>query len=427
MKHQISSAFFTANRQRLVSLLRSGSAVVLNSNDVLPTNADGTFPFKQHNDLFYLTGITQEETMLLLFPDHPDEAYREILFVEEPGELRAKWDGHRLSNEEAAVISGIQHIRYTHEFETTWKQCVYKADHVYLNAIEHPRAHVRINTRDDRFAVWCKTHWPLHRYERLAPLMMQLRMIKTETEIGLLRESAAITEKGFRRILTAMKPGLRQKQVEAELLHEYMWNGGDRADYKPIVASGSDTCILHYNSNHKTCLDGELVLIDAAASYCGYNSDLTRTIPVNGRYTTRQKQVYDAVLRVHQAMRKLMQPGALIKQLQQRCFDLLTNELLELGLFSITELKANGQRFYMDKYCFHNFSHFIGLDVHDSGDFDAPLQAGTVLTNEPGIYIAGEGTGVRIENNILITATGNEDLMATIPIEAGEIESLMNG
>jgi Xaa-Pro aminopeptidase len=230
---------------------------------------------------------------------------------------------------------------------------------------------------------------------------------------------------GFRRVLGTMRPGIAQKQIEAEMIHEYLVQGGDWADYTPIVASGTDTCVLHCNSNHKICRDGELALIDAASSWYGYNSDLTRTIPVNGRYTARQRQVYDSVLRVHEAMRKETRAGLLMHQLQQHCNDLLTEELLQLGLMSAADLKSKGQGYYMNKYCYHNFSHFIGLDVHDVGDFLVPLQAGMVLTNEPGIYIAEEGLGVRIENNLLIKDSGNEDLMQTIPITADEIEALM--
>jgi Xaa-Pro aminopeptidase len=426
MIHQIPTSFFEQNRKRLSALLQSGSLAVLNSNHVLPTNADGTFKFKQNNDLFYLTGITQEETLLLLFPDHPDVSCREVLFIEQPNELRTKWDGHRHSKEEATRISGIKDVKYTSEFEAFFKAAAFRAERIYLNAIEHARATVAIQTRDDQFATWCKEHYKLHTYERLAPLMMQLRMIKNELEIELLRKSASITEKGFRRLLAFTKPGVSEKQLEAEMIHEYLSNGGDWADYSPIVASGADTCILHYNSNHKICKDGDLVLVDAAASFAGYNSDLTRTFPVNGRYTQRQKQVYNAVLRVHKAMRSLMKPGAIMKELQQHCFDLLTEELLQLGLFNAAELTSNGQGFYMNKYCYHNFSHFIGLDVHDIGDFYVPFQAGMALTNEPGIYIAEEGLGVRIENNLVITNNGNEDLMQNIPFEADEIEEIMN-
>jgi Xaa-Pro aminopeptidase len=425
MTHQIPSSFFEQNRNRLSAMLKAGSLTVVNSNHVLPTNADGTFKFKQNNDLFYLTGMTQENTMLLFFPDHPDASSKEVLFIEEPNDLRTKWDGHRLSKEEAMQITGMQQVKYTHEFDAFFKVCMAYAEQIYLNAIEHTRANVHIKTRDDQFAEWCKEQYQLHRYERLAPLMMQLRMIKNETEIELLRKSAAITEKGFRRLLKFTKAGVSEKQMEAEMIHEYLWNDGDWADYSPIVASGADTCILHYTSNHKICKDGDLVLIDAASSYAGYNSDLTRVIPVNGRYTQRQKQVYNAVLRVHKAMCNLMKPGAVMKQLQQHCFDLFTEELLQLGLFTSAELKSNGQAFYMNKYCYHNFSHFIGLDVHDVGDFYMPFKAGMALTNEPGIYIAAEGLGVRIENNLVITGSGNEDLMKNIPFEVEEIEELM--
>lgn len=425
MKHHIPSSFFTGNRKRLAELTPAGSVSILNSNDVLPTNADGTFRFRQNNDLYYLTGITQEGTVLLLFPSHPDPYYREIIFVEEPNEIRTKWDGSRLSKDEVSTISGITHVRYEQEFEKVFNNCVYAADCIYLNAIEHTRASINIQTRDNRFTDWCKTHYPLHTYKRLAPLITQLRMIKQPVEINLLKQSATVTEKGFRRVLRFLKPGVTQKQVEAEMIHEYLFNGADWADYAPIVSSGSDTCILHCNNNEKICNDGELVLIDAAASCWSYNSDLTRTVPVNGKYTMREKQVYNAVLRVHKAMLKAMTGGKQMRDLQQYCFSLLTEELMMLGLFSEQDLKIKGQDFYMNQYCYHNFSHFIGLDVHDVGDFNLPLQAGMVLTNEPGIYIREEGIGVRIENNILITQNGNEDLMSTIPVEVEEIEELM--
>jgi Xaa-Pro aminopeptidase len=309
MKHHIPSSFFTENRKRLSALLTEGSVAILNSNDLLPTNADGTFRFKQNNDLYYLTGITQENTMLMLFPSHPDPYYREIIFVEEPNELRTKWDGRRLGKDEVSAVSGIPHVRYEHEFEKVFNSCVYAAAYIYLNATEHSRASLKIQTRDNRFAQWCKAHYTLHHYKRLAPLMMQLRTIKHPVEIGLLKEAAAITEKGFRRVLKFLRPGVTQKQVEAEMIHEYLFNGAEWADYTPIVSSGSDTCILHCSSNENICKDGELALIDAAASWRAYNSDLTRTIPVNGKYTVRQKEVYNAVLRVHKSMRQEMLAG----------------------------------------------------------------------------------------------------------------------
>ncbi len=426
MQSNLSNSFFANNRKRLVALLKHQSIAVFNSNDILPTNADGTFPFKQNNDLYYLTGIKQEETILLLFPDAIENSQKEILFILEPNALLVKWEGHKLSKEEASKISGISEVRYLNEFKNTFKQQVVQAQNIYINTNEHTRAKLSIQTREDRFLTWCKANYNLHHYERLAPLMKQLRVIKQEEEIAMLKQAAFITAKGFSRVLKFMKPGVHQKQVEAEMIHEYMQYLGTWADYQPIVASGTDTCILHYNSNHKVIHNNELVLIDAAAAFESYNADLTRTIPANGKYSARQKEVYKAVLHIHRQMKMLLKPHALMKDLQNHCNELLIEQLVALGVCSMNDIKLKGTTFYIQQYCGHNFSHFIGLDVHDSGDYNQKLTTGMVLTNEPGIYINEEQIGIRIENNILITETGIIDLMETIPIEATEIEELMN-
>ncbi|MES2654785.1 MAG: aminopeptidase P family protein [Bacteroidota bacterium] len=426
MESNLSNSFFTNNRKRLVALLKQQSIAVFNSNDILPTNADGTFPFKQNNDLYYLTGIKQEETILLLFPDAVENWQKEILFILEPNALHVKWEGHKLSKEEAAKISGISEVRYLREFKSIFKQLAVQAQTICINTNEHTRAKLSIQTRDDRFLTWCKTTYTLHNYERLAPLIQGLRVIKQDEEIVLLRQAAFITEKGFRRVLKFIKPGVHQKQVEAEMIHEYMQYLGTWADYQPIVASGADTCILHCNSNHKVVQNNELVLIDAAAAFAGYNADLTRAIPANGIYTTRQKEVYNAVLYIHKQMKMLLKSDALMKDLQNHCNELLIEQLVALGVCSMNDIKLKGSLFYIQQYCGHNFSHFIGLDVHDVGDYNQKLAAGMVLTNEPGIYINEEQIGIRIENNIVLTQKGIIDLMETVPIEAAAIEELMN-
>lgn len=426
MESKLSNSFFTNNRKRLAALLKQQSIAVFNSNDILPTNADGTFPFKQNNDLYYLTGIKQEETVLLLITDAIENSQKEILFILEPNDLLVKWEGHKLSKEEASKISGISEIRYLNEFKSTFRHLVVQAQNIYINTNEHCRAKLAIKTRDDRFLSWCKANYTLHNYERLAPFMQQLRVIKQEEEIALLKQASFITAKGFSRVLKFIKPGIHQKQIEAEMIHEYMQYLGTWADYQPIVASGTDTCILHYNSNHKVIQNNELVLIDAAAAFAGYNADLTRTIPANGRYSAREKQVYNAVLHIHMQMKMLLKPDALMKDLQNYCNELLIEQLLNLDVCSMNDIKLKGATSCIQQYCGHNFSHFIGLDVHDVGDYNQKLTAGMVLTNEPGIYIKEEQIGIRIENNILITETGIIDLMETVPIEVTDIEELMN-
>lgn len=418
----LTAAFFTGNRKRLQIGMKPNTLAILNSNDRLPTNADGTFPFKQNNDLYYLRGIKQEDTQLLIASGEPEKA---LLFIQRPNEHKKQWDGHQLRKEEASAISGIDTVYYNDEFESVLQSLLSTCDLVYLNAIEHPRANISIQTRDDRFRLWIQQQYPNHQYERLAPLMMELRLLKQPEEIAMMRYAAFVTGQGFRRVLGFVKPGVHQKQVEAEMIHEYLQYQTTWADYQPIVASGADTCILHYNSNHQWIQDGDLVLIDAAASFGGYQCDLTRTIPANGRYTARQKQLYKAVLRVHQQMKQYLKPGMLMQELQETCNNLLLEQFVGLNLCTMQDIQQHGKAYWLGKYAYHNFSHFLGLDVHDVGDFSKPLQAGMVFTNEPGIYIPEEGLGVRIENNLLLTETGVVDLTATIPIEAEEIEALM--
>ncbi len=427
MRYQkIKNTLFIQNRERLKKQLLPNSIAVFNSNDVLPTNADGTMPFKQNNDMFYLTGIEQEETILLLFPDSPDKNFKEVLFIRDVNEDLTTWEGRKLTPAEASDISGIKVIRFVSEFDKFFNYLVGDAENVYLNTNEHKRSTSEVETRDDRFIKKCKSKYPLHNYIRIAPIMYRLRAIKSDIEIKLLQKASELTEKGFRRVLKFVKPGVTEAEVEAEFIHEFIRNNGAPADYDPIIASGIDSCTLHYIKNNKVCKAGDVLLIDFAASYANYNADMTRTIPVNGKFTARQKKVYNAVLRVQRKTRKLMVKGKLPFTLFEETRHLIEKELVDLGLLTTKEIKnQDPEKPASFKYYPHNVSHFLGLDVHDVGYFNEPLKAGMVLTCEPGIYIREEGFGVRLENNILITNKGNIDLFENIPIEADEIEELM--
>lgn len=413
-------------RQRLVRQLLPGSVAILTSNDLLPTNADGTMRFFQNVNLYYLSGIDQEGTLLLLCPDHPDAAFREVLFIKRPDELFAKWHGHRLSKEQAADISGIATILYVDELTATLRKVIPLCEHIYLHTDEHTRSEKETQTREERLLEQIRELFPLHQYKRLYPLLARQRTVKTPAELELLKKACDITEAGFRRLLKFVRPGVSEKQVEAEMIHEYMQHNGNWADYQPIVASGANSCILHYITNNKVCGDGDILLIDAAAGWQYYNADLTRTIPVNGRFSPRQKQYYNAVLKVHRQVRESVHAGVIMKDLQAACNELLLEALISLGLCTQDDIRSKGKKYYLDKYCYHNFSHFIGLDVHDLAYFHEPIPAGAVITNEPGIYCQEEGIGVRIENDLAVIENGYIDLMASIPIEADEIETFMH-
>lgn len=428
MRYQkIENTLFIQNRERLKKQLLPNSIAVFNSNDVLPTNADGTLPFKQNNDLFYLTGIEQEETILLLFPDSPDKNFNEVLFIRDVNEDLTTWEGSKLTPGEAKDISGIKVIRFVSEFDKLFNYLMGDAVNVYLNTNEHKRSESEVETRDDRFIKKCRSKYPLHNYVRIAPVIYRLRAIKSDIEIKLLKKACELTEKGFRRVLKFVKPGVTEAEVEAEFIHEFIRNNGAPADYEPIIASGIDSCTLHYIKNNKVCKKGDVLLIDFAASYANYNADMTRTIPVNGKFSKRQKQVYDAVLRVQRKTRKLMVKGKLPLTLFEETRHLIEKELIDLKLLTAKDIKKQDpEKPASHKYYPHDVSHNLGLDVHDVGYFNEPLKPGMVLTCEPGIYIREEGFGIRLENNILITNKGNVDLFENIPIEADEIEELMN-
>lgn len=420
------AALFTLNRKRLTELLLPRPVAVLNANDIMPTNADGTMGHLQNADLFYLTGIHQEETMLLLAPHACDPNHREILFLREPNEHLTIWEGHKLTTDQATRISGIKNVKWLSEFPALFRQITCEADVIYLNSNEHQRASIEVETRDARFVRECQRMFPLHRYERLARVMHSLRVVKSEHEVAAIQAACELTGKSFRRVCRFVKPGVNEAEVEAEFAHEFIRHRGQFA-YQPIIASGANNNILHYTQNDQPCKKGELLLLDVAAGLGNYMSDLTRTIPVSGRFSRRQKQVYNAVLRVFRQMVKAIVPGKTTKDLRTECEELIARECVDLGLLKPARLKKSTPENPAAKPHFmHGVSHPIGLDVHDVTYNHLKIAPGWVLSCEPAIYIPAEGFGVRLENLILVTETGQRDLMADIPIEADEIEALMN-
>jgi Xaa-Pro aminopeptidase len=422
----ITSKLFVENRANLAKLMKPNSLAVVNANDILPTNADGTVPMRPSSDLFYLTGVEQEETILLLYPGAHEESMREILFLRETSPLLATWEGHKLTKEEARAGSGIQRVEWLTEFRPLFHRLMCECDHAYLNSNEHKRAFIEVVTREARFVADTQSRYPLHDYQRLAPLLHRLRAVKSEPELELIRQACAITKAGFLRVCGFVKPGVTETEVEAEFAHEFIRRGGNFA-YSPIIASGPNACVLHYIQNDQVCKKGDLLLLDVAASYANYNSDLTRTIPVSGRFSRRQRQVYDAVLRVLRATAKAATPGKLPRRWQKDAEASMQEELLTLGLLKPAEVrKQDPEKPALKKYFMHGVGHPLGLDVHDVGLTTEPIRAGWVLTVEPGIYLPDEGFAVRLENNIVVREGGNVDLMEDIPIEASEIEHLVN-
>lgn len=423
----IKKQLFIDNRAKFSKNLKSGSLALFFSNDILPTNADGSFGFVQNSDLFYLTGIDQEDTILLIFPDVKDGKHKEVLFIKETNETIAIWEGAKLTKQQATEVSGIDHVYWHHEFEKIYKTLVFQAEYIYLNSNEHTRRYIDMETAQSRFNKQIMAQYPLHKIERSAPIMHKIRAIKHPIEIELIQEACNITEKGFRRLLNFVKPGVMEYEIEAELIHEFVRNRSRGFAYGPIIASGFNACVLHYVDNNKPCQDGDVLLLDVAAEYANYASDLTRAIPVNGKYTKRQKEVYNAVLRVMKGAKAMLKVGNTFEKYNLAVGELMTEELLKLGLLKTEEVKNQNPAWpAYKKYFMHGTSHFMGLDVHDVGFFYEPMQAGMVFTCEPGIYIREENLGIRIENDILITETGQDDLMKNIPIEADEIEELMN-
>lgn len=423
---QINNALFIENRNKFKQLLKPGSVAIFVSNDIMPTNADGAMGFKQSSDLFYLSGVDQEDTILVIFPDVKDGKHKEVLFVKETNEHIAIWEGAKLNKAQATEVSGVEHVYWFHEFEKIVKPFMFQAEFLYLNQNEHTRQYIAAETAEMRFNKAIKNKFNLHKIERSAPLMQRIRSIKSVQEIDLIQQACDITEKGVRRLFDFIKPGVWEYEIEAELIHEFICNRSNGFSYSPIIASGFNACVLHYIENNQQCKDGDVILLDVGAEYANYASDLTRCFPVNGKFTKRQKEVYNAVLRVKNAATKLLLPGNTFEKYNKAVGEIMTEELLQLGLLKTEDVKNQDPNWpAFKKYFMHGTSHFLGLDVHDVGFFQEPMQAGMVFTVEPGIYIREENLGIRLEDNILVTSTGQLNLMANIPIEADEIESLM--
>jgi len=421
----IQKDLFVQNRRRLTALLKPKALAVVNNNDPLPTNADGTHLLHPNSDLFYLTGIEQEESMLLLFPEAHEPRMREILFIRESSPLLETWEGRKLTKEDAQKISGIERVEWLSSFPGIFHTLMCEAERVYLNANEHARADIVIQTREARFVRDTMSRYPLHEYHRLARLLHALRAVKSDAELALLHRAIAITQDGFERVARFVQPGVTETQVEAEFAHEFIRQGGGFA-YPPIIGSGVNACALHYVENASPCRNGELLLLDVASRYANYNADLTRTIPVNGRFSRRQRQVYNAVLRVFRAAAAMLRPGLLPSEWRKGVEAAMEKELVDLKLLKMSEIRKQGpEKTALRRYYMHGIGHPIGLDVHDVAVPNEPMQVGWVVTCEPGIYIREEKTGVRIENMIQITENGPLDLMPGIAIEADEIEALM--
>jgi Xaa-Pro aminopeptidase len=423
----IDNSLFIKNRQRFAAKLKPNSIAVLNSNDILPTSADGTRSFIQNTDIFYLSGIDQEESILLIFPDAGEGKHKEVLFVRETNAEIALWEGPKYSKEEAAAVSGINTVYWTRELEKIFRGLVFEAERIYLNSNEHLRANVTIETRDARFFKWCLQTYPLHKYERLAPIMHELRAVKSNIEVELIKQACKITEKTFRRLLDFVREGVWEFEIEAEIYHEFKLNRSRGPAYTPVIASGPNACILHYVHNNRQCRDGELILMDFGAEYANYASDLTRTVPVNGKFSRRQKEIYNAVLRVQKAAVQMLRPGNTLDEYNKEVGHIVEHELISLELLDAKEVKNQNQDKPLYKqYFMHNASHHLGLDVHDYGNKYRKFEEGMVFTCEPGIYIKEEAIGIRLENDILLTRDAPVDLMENIPIEVEEIEDLMN-
>lgn len=418
--------FFVRNRARLVEKLKANSVVVIHANDMMPTNADGTMMFRQNNDLFYLTGVDQEETILLLCPDAPNEADREILFVRETSELIAIWEGEKLTQEQATEVSGIKTIKWVDSFEGILEVLAPQMENLYLHTNEHPRANTIVETRNRRFIRSCQERYPLHNYERVAMPLHELRMTKDPEEIRFLQKAIDITESGFRRVLKFLKPGVGEWELEAEYLHEFVRQKSRGFAYSPIIGSGINACALHYLENDKICEDGQMVLMDVGAEYGNWNADMTRTVPVNGKFTPRQKDVYEAVLRVMWAANEILRPGLTPVEYQKQVMEIMEKELIGLGLVDAEEAKTQGpDKALVKKYFMHGTSHHLGLDVHDVSPPNQPFGVGMVFTIEPGIYIREENLGVRIENDVIIGEETNIDMFVNFPTTVAEIEAAM--
>lgn len=423
----INPNLFIENRKRLTGHLKPGSIAIINSNDEMPRNGDAAFPFRQNSDIFYLSGIDQEQSILVICPDATREQHREILFLRETNETIAIWEGHKYTKEEATKTSGIKTVYWLSQFDQVMHELMIRSEYIYLNLNENIRATVEVNYRDLRFVQRMKEKYPLHKFERLGPIFDALRSIKHSVEVDLMQNACDITEKAFRRVLSFVKPGVHEYEIEAEVTHEFLRNRATGHAYTPIIAAGYNSCVLHYIENSQKCKKGDILLLDFGAEYANYAADLSRTIPVSGKYSKRQKEVYEAVLRVMKFAKSMLVPGTVYLEYEKEVGKFMESELLGLKLIDKKDIKKQNPAWpAYKKYFMHGTSHFLGIDVHDVGNRDKAMVAGMVFTCEPGIYIPEENLGIRIENDILLTKSGNIDLMEKIPIEADEIESLMN-
>ncbi|UTW64287.1 aminopeptidase P N-terminal domain-containing protein [bacterium SCSIO 12741] len=424
----ISKNLFIKNRKKFVEQMEPRSLAVFNSNDIFAVSADSTLPFTQHRDIFHLSGVDQEESILVLFPDAHEEHYREVLFLKETSELIKIWEGEKLTKETAFETSGIKNVFWLQDFDRHFKAMMAQADSIYFNTNEHLRANTEMQTREDRFIEKCKAEYPAHQMRKSAPIMHQIRSVKEPEELELMQTACNLTHKGVERVLNFLKPGVWEYEIEAEILHEFVRNRSKGFAYTPIIASGFNACVLHYIENNQQCKDGDVILMDFGAEYANYASDLTRCFPVNGRFTQRQKDVYNAVLRVKKAAEQLLVPGTYLTDYHVEVGKLMESELLGLGLIDQTDIKNQDPAWpAYKKYFMHGTSHYIGLDTHDVGPWTEPMQAGNVFTCEPGIYIPEENLGIRIEDDLVVQESGApKNLMGDIPIEADHIEELMN-
>jgi Xaa-Pro aminopeptidase len=423
----VANNLFTNNRKNFVSRIKEASLALFYANDEFPRSGDQNFIFKQNPDFFYLTGIDQEQSILLLFPDCPNLLYREVLFLRQTNEHIAIWEGHKYTKEEAKAASGIQSVYWLSDFDNILHSIVNYANHIYINTNENDRYAQSVPYRDLRMLEELRAKYPLHKYERSAPIMRDLRPVKSDIEIELTKKACAITNDAFRRVLKFVKPGVAEYEIEAEIIHEFIRQRATGHAYSPIIASGKNAVVLHYIDNNQVCKDGEVILFDFGAEYANYNADMSRSIPVNGRFTKRQRDVYDAVLRVMKAATKMIVAGTVWNDYHDEVGKIMTGELIDLGLLKKHEVEKQDPKMPLyKKYFMHGTSHHLGLDVHDYASRYKPFEVGNLLTCEPGIYIPEENLGIRLENNILITADGNIDLMADIPLEADEIETIMN-
>jgi Xaa-Pro aminopeptidase len=424
----INAALFIQNRAAFVNQMEKGALAVFNSNDIFPISADSSMPFQQHRDIFYLSGVDQEESILVLSPNASNPAHKEVLFLKETSELIAIWEGEKLTKETALQVSGIKTVYWLQQFPVIFKQLMAECDAIYLNTNEHLRASTEVETREDRFIKKVRIDYPAHQTLKSAPILHKIRAIKSQVEIDLMQTACNITEAGFRRLLGFVKPGVWEYEIEAELVHEFIKRRSKGFAYTPIIASGKSACVLHYIENNNLCQDGEVILLDVAAEYANYSSDLTRCLPVNGRFSERQKAVYNAVLHVKKEAEKLLVPGTLLPDYHKQVGLLMEEQLVLLGLISLDDIKNQKPEWpAYKKYFMHGTSHFIGLDTHDVGLWHQPIQAGMVFTCEPGIYIPEESLGIRLEDDLVVQEKGEPfNLMKNIPLEAEAIEDLMN-